>query len=300
MTGILFEEWLQWFFARLQADLLDPTSLRNYAKLGVVLFITLLLEIASRKNWRMRYGSRNFRVDILYFVFYYGGVYHILFFAWIYRGLLHTTGRYAPFLQLNLLSSLSPLLQFLLIILAADFIGYWSHRWRHSTRYLWAFHSIHHSQKVMTVVTNYRFHFVDETLLRLWLFIPYQILGTRIEIWLTADFIMAWIFLVQHTEWNWNYGPLGRVFVSPHFHRLHHSTDPVTQNKNFGMLFSFWDDLFGSAERSAPCPEKHGIAGDPVPETFLGQLAYPFVEIVRLVRARSVPPIQPTAGRAAE
>ena len=50
-------------------------------------------------------------------------------------------------------------MQIVTLILMADFIGYWSHRLRHSNRYLWAFHTIHHSQTMLTVVTNYRFHY---------------------------------------------------------------------------------------------------------------------------------------------
>ena len=54
--------------------------MRDYLKLAVVLAVTVVLEIAARKNWRVRYGSRSFRVDLLYFVFYYGGFYHLFFF----------------------------------------------------------------------------------------------------------------------------------------------------------------------------------------------------------------------------
>ena len=31
-----------------------------------------------------------------------------------------------------------------------------------------------------------------------------------------------------------------------HWHQLHHSTDPRHYDKNFGLLFSFWDRLFGT------------------------------------------------------
>jgi sterol desaturase/sphingolipid hydroxylase (fatty acid hydroxylase superfamily) len=185
---------------------------------------------------------------------------------------------------MNLLGSMHPVLQVITMIIVFDFIGYWSHRWRHSNSFLWAFHSVHHSQTVLTPMTNYRFHFVDETLLRLWIFIPFQILGQGIEMWLVVHFIINWILLLQHSEWNWTYGRFGWVFVSPAFHRIHHSKDERQHNANYAMLFSFWDDLFGTAERKAPPPAEHGIAGDPVPETFWGQLLYPFREIARTRR----------------
>jgi sterol desaturase/sphingolipid hydroxylase (fatty acid hydroxylase superfamily) len=292
-----FLNWLDWFASRAEVYLM--LTFRDYAKLGVVLCVTILLEIAARKNWRLRYGSRNFRVDLLYFVFYYGGFYHLFLFVWMYKALQGLVTAYAPWLQLNLMASMPPVLQMISIIMVSDFVGYWNHRWKHSNRFLWAFHSIHHSQTKLTIVSNHRFHVVDETLLRLWLFIPFQILGTGVAMWLWLDFLMAWVLYLQHSEWNWTYGRLGRVLVSPVFHRKHHAKDERLHNSNYSMLFSFWDDLFGTAERKAPAPTEHGIAGDPVPESWLGQLAYPFVEIARDLRRGTVasqavaPPISP-------
>jgi sterol desaturase/sphingolipid hydroxylase (fatty acid hydroxylase superfamily) len=283
----------------LQAFITSPATLRDYVKLAVVLGVTVVLEIAARKNWRFRYGSRNFRVDMLYFVFYYGGFYHLFFFYWLYKAMQGVVAAHAPWLQMNLLASMSPPLQMIVMILVSDFVGYWNHRWKHSNRFLWAFHSIHHSQTNLTIVSNYRFHIVDETLLRLWLFIPFQILGTGIAVWLWLDFLMAWILYLQHSEWNWSYGRLGHIFVSPMFHRKHHSKDERLQNSNYSMLFTFWDDLFGTADRESPIPAEHGLAGNPVPESWLGQLAYPFIEISRDLRRRTpaaqpiVPPVGP-------
>jgi sterol desaturase/sphingolipid hydroxylase (fatty acid hydroxylase superfamily) len=286
-----FFSWLEAVFLRAESFLVtfvtSPSSLNNYLKVGVVLAVTILLEIAARKNWRFRYGSRSFRVDLLYFVFYYGGFYHLFLWAWMYKTLAGAVTVYAPWLQLNLLGGMTPVLQILIMMLIADFVGYWNHRWRHSNVFLWNFHAIHHSQTSLTIVTNYRFHIVDETLLRLWIFVPFQILGTGIATWLWLDLILAWILLLQHSEWNWTYGRLGHIFVSPVFHRKHHSREERLQNSNYAMLFTFWDDLFGTADRTSPAPTETGLAGDPVPEGWFGQLVYPFAENVREIRRRS-------------
>jgi len=295
-------DWLETWVLRaesfLQAFISNPATLFDYVKLAVVLGVTVVLEIAARRNWRIRYGSRNFRVDMLYFVFYYGGFYHLFFFYWLYKVLHGLVVAYAPWLQLDLLASMSPPLQMITMITVSDFVGYWNHRWKHSNRHLWSFHSIHHSQTKLTIVSNHRFHFVDETLLRLWIFIPFQILGTSVATWMWLDFLMAWILYLQHSEWNWSYGRLGRIFVSPAFHRKHHSRDERLQNSNYAMLFSFWDDLFGTADRKSPIPTEHGLAGDPVPEGWFRQFVYPFAEIARDIRRRgrdvsSVSPASP-------
>ncbi|CAM3109991.1 hypothetical protein SPAN111604_04195 [Sphingomonas antarctica] len=292
-------ERLHWLLSRAEVHLLSASALRDYAKLGLVLAVTILLEVARRRNWRVRYGGKSFRLDLLYFVFYYGGFYHILFFTWIYVALTGLVARYTPGLQLNLLYAMPGWLQMVAMIATSDFVGYWSHRWRHSHWMLWEFHSIHHSQQSLTAVTNYRFHMVDETLLRLWLFIPFQILGTTVTTWITLDFIMAWLLLIQHSEWDWHYGRLGRVFVSPVFHRKHHARAAELHDTNYGMLFSFWDDLFGTAERKLPAPTVYGVDGPEIPESFIGQLLHPFRSIWTRWRGRGAPLPDPAPSTSA-
>jgi sterol desaturase/sphingolipid hydroxylase (fatty acid hydroxylase superfamily) len=288
-------EWITWFVTRVEANLLGAANLRDWGKVLILVVVGLLLEMAARKDWRLRYGSYNFRLDVLYFIFYYGGIYQVLFYTWVYRALMQPVTAYAPWLQMELFSGMAPAVQIVVLIVAVDFIGYWSHRLRHANRFLWAFHTIHHSQTLLTPVSSFRFHFIDETVLRLCLFIPFVMLGTPVVIWLLVDVFMAWVLLMQHSEWKWTYGPFGRIFVSPAFHRIHHSKDDRLYNSNYAMLFSFWDDLFGTADRKSPVPTEHGIAGDPVPETLWGQLLYPFREIARMRRlapseAPAVPP----------
>src|SRR5437016_13606826 len=55
--------WLEALVLRAEGFLVtfvtSPSILNDYLKLGIVLTLTFLLEIAARKNWRVRYGSRN-------------------------------------------------------------------------------------------------------------------------------------------------------------------------------------------------------------------------------------------------
>ena len=67
------------------------------------------------------------------------------------------------------------------------------------------------------------------------------------------------------------------------------------------MLFTFWDDLFGTADRKSPIPDKHGIEGNPVPDTWIGQFFYPFATkriratcgAQRSTAVAAVPPAEP-------
>lgn len=284
------------FLEQASASLFAERSVQGYITLISVFSIGVLLEVIARKPMRDRYLSRNFRLDVFYYIFYYGGLYHILLFAPLYSLLMRTTSTYAPWMQLNLISGLSAGWQIVVAVLVSDFVGYWVHRVKHVNSFLWAFHAIHHSQERLTVMTNYRVHIVDETLLRLALFIPFQIVGADFKIWITVDFAMAWILLLEHSEWNWTYGSFGRLIVSPRYHQIHHSNVSRHQTSNYAALFSFWDDLFGTAERDAPAPTTFGIGPDKMPETFVGQLVWPFTRVLQNWRSSPAPVPAPVLG----
>jgi len=36
------------------------------------------------------------------------------------------------------------------------------------------------------------------------------------------------------------------LFVTPQFHRVHHSSSRLETDSNYGQVFAFWDKLFGS------------------------------------------------------
>jgi sterol desaturase/sphingolipid hydroxylase (fatty acid hydroxylase superfamily) len=51
---------------------------------------------------------------------------------------------------------------------------------------------------------------------------------------------------LQHANLRLRFGRIGeRLWVSPHFHRVHHSIH--SSDHNFGVLLPWWDQLFGTA-----------------------------------------------------
>ena len=70
---------------------------------------------------------------------------------------------------------------------------------------------------------------------------------------------------LQHANLRWTFGPVGRVIVSPAYHRLHHATDD--QAVNLGVVLTIWDALVGHARfpaRRDPLT-RTGLADRPVP-----------------------------------
>ena len=91
----------------------------------------------------------------------------------------------------------------------------------------------------------------------------------------------------QHANLRWTFGPVGRVIVSPAYHRLHHAPD--VQRANLGVVLTLWDVLAGFARFPArsgfagrtgldgrPVPVEQDAAADPVLALLAEQLIEPF------------------------
>jgi sterol desaturase/sphingolipid hydroxylase (fatty acid hydroxylase superfamily) len=143
-------------------------------------------------------------------------------------------------------------------------IGYWvDHYLKHRVSFLWAFHKLHHTAEVLTPLTNYRNHPVDNV-----------IFGYMLSIFVGgAAGVLAWIFgrdtqivsvdgkniifiaflwtigHLQHSQfWIPFTGVWGRILMSPAHHQIHHSDDPRHFNRNLGSVLAVWDWLAGTLE----------------------------------------------------
>lgn len=137
-------------------------------------------------------------------------------------------------------------LQALEILLIADFIDYWTHRWFHVSR-AWRFHAIHHSPEQMNWLASARMHPVNDFITRLCQVVPVVLIGLSAKAALIVVPILVFFVIILHSNLNWNYGPFRWVLVSPLYHRWHHTTDPEGLDKNFAGIFPIWDLLFGTA-----------------------------------------------------
>jgi sterol desaturase/sphingolipid hydroxylase (fatty acid hydroxylase superfamily) len=152
----------------------------------------------------------------------------------------------APWLHSN------ALLSFLVYFVLYDFAAYWVHRAQHGLSWWWALHSLHHSQRRMTVWSDDRNHVLDDMLVALVLAIFAQFVGVQpddfILILLVGRLVESW----SHANVDMDFGRYGkRALVSPRFHRLHHALasarEPNVHDHNFAPVFPIWDILFGTA-----------------------------------------------------
>ncbi len=174
------------------------------------------------------------------------------------------------------LTQIPPPLQMLIILVIGDFFGYWIHRGFHSQRG-WSFHAIHHSSTQLNWLSSLRVHPINDLIAGILQSIPFVILGFSATV--TAAFLPFLMIygLLIHANVAWDFGPLRYILASPTFHRWHHAESTDGSGHNFAGLFPIYDLIFGTLylpQREQP--RWFGITGDPVPESFWGQLVYPF------------------------
>jgi sterol desaturase/sphingolipid hydroxylase (fatty acid hydroxylase superfamily) len=251
-------------------------SMRSGIILFAGLFVVIVFFEALNRSSLKRYMSRNFLNDLLYGLFYRGGAYTLF----VYQPFFNSLRPKLAIIDLHLLSRIPSYWSLPIYFLVTDLVGYWIHRLQH-TRFFWPFHSVHHSQQTLTFVTFYRFHFVEEFFANAAAIIPLLLLGAPPKVWLPISFLQWFLQAIQHSELNWRMGPLYRAVAGPVFHSIHHSPDSKYFNKNFGMAFSFWDFLFGTAVDAPERCRIYGVAGLNMPETISGQVLTPFRMLYR-------------------
>lgn len=254
---------------------------------GLAAFVTLV-ELAGERRWR-RYLTRTFLTDVCYFLFFAGGFYYFFFSGPIDRLLKGFVSERAPFLLLNVFGWLPAVPKAILFIALIDGFEYMMHRTYHRYGWLWCFHCVHHSPTQLTPLTKFRVHFVDMTLFGTVKAVPMMMLGSLGLDWMPFLPLM-FLQVFSHFDLDVHYGPiLGRILVSPRYHRVHHSSDPAQYNTNFGIIFSFWDYLFGTAAADLTKPRAYGYRDVKLPDDFFLQLFFPFVLLSRRLGWSRVP-----------
>lgn len=145
--------------------------------------------------------------------------------------------------------------------LAYEF-GYWfDHYLKHRIPVLWETHKTHHTAERLTPLTVWRVHplnsllFVNVVSICVGLttgfmgfafgarFSAYALGGTNLFL---VGFFLIFVHLQHSQVWLPLTGTLGKLFMSPAHHQIHHSIDPAHYNSNMGNALAIYDWLFGT------------------------------------------------------
>jgi alkylglycerol monooxygenase len=129
--------------------------------------------------------------------------------------------------------------------LMADFMAYWVHRAEHRVAVLWANHMVHHSSEEFTFTTAIRMPVGDALYKPLVLFwVP--LIGIHPAMFAVIGALILALGQLQHTELIGRLGVLDKFMNTPSNHRVHHASNGVYLDKNFGATTVIWDRLFGT------------------------------------------------------
>lgn len=145
-----------------------------------------------------------------------------------------------------------PLWAYVIIGLALlDLIGAWLIHWlEHKVQWMWKFHIIHHSDVHVDVTSGLRHH-PGENIMRLcFTTLAVLVVGPSFGLVMLYQTISAFFAHLTHANIRMPI-ILGRylsyIFVTPHFHKIHHHYMQPLTDTNYGNIFSFWDHIFGTA-----------------------------------------------------
>jgi len=132
---------------------------------------------------------------------------------------------------------------FVSTFILTDLVYYWFHRISHHWKPLWAFHQVHHSAMHMNLTAAYRLNWLSALISPIF-FIPLVLLGMPVE-FIAGSYVinLAYQFFL-HTEVVYKLGVIEGFMDTPSAHRVHHGSNPIYIDKNFGGVLIIWDKLF--------------------------------------------------------
>ncbi len=148
------------------------------------------------------------------------------------------------------------------LFIATEFVYYWHHRASHRVRWFWATHSVHHSPTRLNLTAAIRLGWTGNLSGTFVFFLPLVWIGFQpIAVVGMLGANLLYQFFI-HTELVPRLGVLERIFNTPAQHRVHHASNLVCIDRNYGGVLSVFDHLFGTyAEAPVDEPLRYGLIG---------------------------------------
>ena len=266
--GALFESVLQplMYHAGLGNLLPDGYNATGWLLVGLLQLAVLLVLIGPLQRWRPAQpvtDRQAVRLDILYTLIHRLGLFRVVLFFTLDPlfdqgfGALRVAG-WETFQLDGIWPGVTdlPWVSLLLYLVVLDFVNYWIHRAEHQWTWWWQLHALHHAQTQVTMWSDNRNHLLDDVIRAVIFVVVAQFIGIA-----PGQFVAIVAFTqlsesFQHANVRIWFGQWGeRLWISPRFHRLHHSISigdeslgkPMLGGQNFGVLLPWWDMLFGTA-----------------------------------------------------
>ena len=169
--------------------------------------------------------------------------------------------------------------QIIVALLVVDFIQWCVHNLLHRIPPLWELHKTHHSVKdaEMDWIVSFRFSWLEVIVYKSILYLPLVFFGFGMEALMFHAIFGTLIGHLNHANLDLGHGPWRYILNSPRMHIWHHDYDGDAKTTvNYGIIFSTWDWIFGTAKMPADPPAHLGFTGvETFPDNFFSQEIWP-------------------------
>lgn len=174
--------------------------------------------------------------------------------------------------------------QLLLAIILLDAGISLTHFASHRIPLLWRFHAVHHSVRRMYGFNGLLKHPIHQLIEISIGTLPWLLMGIPQDIAMVGAFAVAIQLQLQHSNVDMRLGPLAYLWAVAPVHRHHHLASATRGDVNFGLFFTIWDVLLGTAQFKSSDHIRAGQVGivgrSDYPKAYLAQLAEPFRKAV--------------------
>ncbi|MDM0050797.1 sterol desaturase family protein [Variovorax sp. J22R115] len=241
----------------------DAFDATGWLLVGLIQIAVLIAVIGPLQRWRPAepvVDRRAIRIDVIYTLIHRLGLFRLaMFFALdpFFDDALGTvrSAGWGTFHLDQLWPGVTdvPWITLVIYLVVLDLVEYLIHRGQHRFEWWWALHSLHHSQRQMTMWSDNRNHLLDDVIHDTIIVIVAQLIGVAPGQFIAIVAFMQLSESLQHANLRLSFGAIGeRLWISPRFHRLHHSIGIGHESRgpktlgghNFGVLLPWWDMLF--------------------------------------------------------
>lgn len=172
-------------------------------------------------------------------------------------------------------------------LLLLDLVGaYLIHYIEHKVKWMWKFHMVHHADTHVDTTTANRHHPGESVLRAVFTLLGVIVLGA--PMWLVMMYQSLSVVFTQFNHANirlplWLDTALSWFIVSPNMHKVHHHYMRPQTDSNYGNIFSVWDHVFGTFNRTPVEQLRYGldVLDDTTDENLKYQIKVPFDRTVK-------------------
>lgn len=137
-------------------------------------------------------------------------------------------------------------LSIIVTLLTLDFAIYVQHIIMHKSPLLWRLHKVHHTDLEFDATTAVRFHPLEIVLSMIYKVFWIILIGAHPSAVIAFEIILNAAATFNHSNVAIPVAVdkiLRWILITPDMHRIHHSTDRIETDSNYGFSVSWWDRL---------------------------------------------------------